>query len=227
MNEYNDLWTHEHFIEYRKLKKLGYSHEQLKEHFGENIWNSKIYNKNGNILPWLDFINEIKITPIENRYRFYIEESLFYKNEKDYYAEFKTDKNNYIICLMCYYINDIKTYNIIFSTKDQFDLYNTELNRLLNQNNYISEEDRTYLKSIFEKETKLNEIYDIMKRISYIIIDIHKNYLNNIPLSLSDTDNYRKISLYRDIIKSSFENIIEEETIDKYNNKYYIYKNNN
>ena len=51
MNEYNERWTREKFIEYRKLKRNGYSHEMLKEHFGEDIYYSGLYNKNGTTLP--------------------------------------------------------------------------------------------------------------------------------------------------------------------------------
>jgi hypothetical protein len=67
MSEYNDRWTREKFIEYRKLKKEGYTDKMLREHFGEDIYYSGMYNKNGSSLPVIlkfgNFINEIKITP--------------------------------------------------------------------------------------------------------------------------------------------------------------------
>ena len=37
MNEYNERWTREMFIEYRKLKRSGYSHQMLKEHYQKII----------------------------------------------------------------------------------------------------------------------------------------------------------------------------------------------
>jgi hypothetical protein len=72
MNEYNDKWTREKHIEYRKLKKSGYTDNMLVEHFGDDIYYSGMYNKNANIIPYDYFIkcaenilNEIYINKIE------------------------------------------------------------------------------------------------------------------------------------------------------------------
>ena len=35
--EYNEKWTRDKFIEYRKLKRSGYTDKMLIEHFGEDI----------------------------------------------------------------------------------------------------------------------------------------------------------------------------------------------
>jgi len=56
MNIYNERWTREKFLEYRKLKRSGYSHNMLKEHFGEDIYHSGLYNKNASIIPYDYFI---------------------------------------------------------------------------------------------------------------------------------------------------------------------------
>lgn len=40
---FNDNWTKEKFLEYRKLKKNGYTHKMLIEHFGEDIYYSNMY----------------------------------------------------------------------------------------------------------------------------------------------------------------------------------------
>lgn len=52
MNEYNERWTREKFLEYRKLKRSGYTHEMLIEHFGDDIDYSGLYNKNAHIIPY-------------------------------------------------------------------------------------------------------------------------------------------------------------------------------
>jgi len=224
MNEYNERWTREKFVEYRKLKRNGYTHQQLKEHFGDDIWYSGLYNKNANILPWLNFINEIKINPVEIPYSFWNRNSLFYKGNLDYFTEFETDNEvKYILCLMYYLVNGVPTYNVIFSTEWQFKKYDLELRNMLKKGT-ITEEERDYLKSIFEKETNYNDIYNLMKRISFIILDMYNRYLIGNILSIGDTDNKRKINLYRNIIKDSFENIKEEEVLDEMKNKYYLYK---
>lgn len=51
MGRYNEKWTREKHIEYRKLKKSGYTDRMLKDHFGEDIYHSGFYNKNGVTLP--------------------------------------------------------------------------------------------------------------------------------------------------------------------------------
>jgi hypothetical protein len=60
---YNSIWTREKHIEYRKLKKEGWSTKMLLEHFGDDIYHSGMYNKKSTIIPWFNFITEIKITP--------------------------------------------------------------------------------------------------------------------------------------------------------------------
>ncbi len=70
MNIYNEKWTREKFIEYRKLKRSGYTHQMLIDHFGEDIYHSGLYSKNASMIPYDYFtkyfenkINEIKINP--------------------------------------------------------------------------------------------------------------------------------------------------------------------
>ena len=65
--EYNERWTREKFVEYRKLKRSGYTHQQLKEHFGDDIWYSDLYNKNANIMPWLQNLVNKDIDSIDNK----------------------------------------------------------------------------------------------------------------------------------------------------------------
>jgi hypothetical protein len=221
MNEYNEKWTREKFIEYRKLKRNGYSHEQLKEHFGDDIWHSGLYNKNANLLPFSNFINEIKINPIELPYKRWEMNSYFYKNKTDYFAEFESNGIYYTIIFMYYTINNKDTYNIIFTTSNQYKKYEKKFKQYIEKGN-ITEDELNILKNILEKQTKLNDIINILKRLSFIIFDMYYRYTNNHLLSIGDTDDYRKIKLYRNVIKDSFENIIETEDYEN-NILYYLY----
>ena len=137
---YNDKWTREKHIEYRKLRKEGKTREELKEYFGEDIYFSPYFNKNSNALPWL-FFNEIKINPINIPYSYWNRTSLFYNNKTDYFAEFESDNMDYILCLMYYEINNISTYNIVFTTKNQYNFYDFKLKEFIKNKGFISDED--------------------------------------------------------------------------------------
>jgi len=65
------MWTKEKNIEYWKLKRKGYTFEMLKEHFGDDIYDSEYYNKNASSLPYIlikdSFPNVVETTEnIEN-----------------------------------------------------------------------------------------------------------------------------------------------------------------
>ena len=134
MNQYNDRWTKEKFLEYRRLKRSGYSHEMLKEHFGEDIYESGMYNRNGSSLPSIllygNFINEIKISPEETDYDYIPRLSSFIKGKSDYIITFNSNNITYIICLMFFPINGIETYNVVFTTEDQWNEYNNRLREM-------------------------------------------------------------------------------------------------
>jgi hypothetical protein len=225
MNEYNERWTREKFVEYRRLKRNGFNDKQLIEHFGDDIWYSGLYNKKSSVLGFLDYLNEIKIHPSITDYTFITVNSLFYPYKKDHYTIFKLKDIEYVVYFM-YYLVDKKTptYNIMFSTKKQFEIYYKKLKKILSKNKGVSDEEREYLKSIFEKKTNYFDIFPIVKSISYIIFDLYnKDIFNNILFSIGQTDNTVKINLYRNIIKDSFENIEETKIVDSENNIYYLY----
>ena len=62
-------WSNEKNKEYKSLKRKGLSKSELKEHFGDDIYDSPYFNKNGSILKFNDYkrilenINEIRINP--------------------------------------------------------------------------------------------------------------------------------------------------------------------
>ncbi len=213
MGYYNERWTKEKFIEYKKLKRKGYTSEMLKEYFEEDIYHSGLYNKKSTILPFLDFITEIKITPEKTDYNISERRSDIYPNKSDYIISFENEGVYYVISLFYYIISDIETYNLLLTTKKQWNDY---LNKL--------ESIRHELVNIVEKETGLNQLYSIMKKVSYIIFDFYKDH-PEIIISIGETDNPVKISFYRNIIKNSFDDIEDMgDRLDHFENKYYLYK---
>ena len=225
---YNDKWTREKFIEYRKLKKGGYSHEMLKEHFGEDIFHSGMYNKNPSILPIIikygKFINEIKISPESVDYNFTKQPSHFIKGKSDYIISFFSNNVPYIIALLYFPINNKETFNIFFTTRNQWSDYEYNLINFLKKGN-ITDSEFKILVDIVEKETELNDLFPIFRKISWVLLDFHEKNLKGKLISIGDTTNVVKISLYRNIIKDTFKNIIEsEDNIGSY--KYFIYEIN-
>lgn len=223
--EYNEKWNKEKFIEYRRLKRSGYTDKMLIEHFGEDIYHSGMYNRKSTIIPWLDFITEITITPEYTDYTFSKKLSI-YKDNFDYIIKFQNNRVDYIISLFYYIIDSVETYNVLLTTETQWSEYEKKLNSIRHKG-YITDDERNELVNIVEKETGLNHLYPVIKKISYILFDIFEKELGNSILSIGETKNMVKINLYRNIIKNSFSNIEEiGEKSDDIGNKYYLYKIN-
>ena len=221
---YNDKWNKEKFLEYRKLKRSGYTDKMLIEHFGEDIYYSGIYNRKSTIMPWLEFITEITITPEYTEYNVSKKPSDIYPNKLDYIIQFENNNISYIISLFYYIIEGMETYNILLTTEKQWFEYVKKLNEIRHKG-YISDEERNELSNIVEKETGLNQLYPVMKKISYILFDIFEKELESNIISLDETKNMVKINLYRNIIKNSFSKVHEiGEKFDEANNRYYLYK---
>ena len=221
--EYNERWTKDKFIEYRRLKRSGWIDKMLIEHFGEDIYQSGMYNRKSTIMPWLEFITEITIAPEYTDYTFSKKLSDIYKGKFDYIIRFQNNGVDYIISLFYYIIDNVETYNVLLTTEEQWNEYEKKLNSI-RYKGYITDDERNELVNIVEKETGLNHLYPVMKKISYILFDIFEKELDDSILSLGETKNMVKINLYRNIIKNSFSNIEEiGEKLDD-GNKYYLYK---
>lgn len=165
---------------------------------------------------------EIKINPEFVDYDINTNLSTIYSNKIDYICYFYVNNTLYTLLLMYYPINNIETYHIIFTTAEQYTLYFKEFLELRHKG-YITDDEHKYLDSIISKETNLNDVYKIFRKISWLIFDVHKKYIPEYKLSLVETTNYKKIKFYRDIIKNSFENVIEDEIRFKDHN-YFIYE---
>lgn len=222
MNDYNEKWTKEKFLEYRRLKRSGYTHQMLKEYFGEDIYYSGLYNKNGSSIPkFYNFINEIKINQEETYYDYLPKISNFIKNKTDYILTFNSNNISYIICFMFFPINNIDTYNIVFTTEEQWIEYNRKL-RALQKIRRLNNDDFELLDDIISKETNLNDLFPIFRKLSWIILDFYNNHLKGKLISIGETKNEKKINFYRNIIKDTFKNISEKEVIFN-DEKYFIY----
>lgn len=226
MVSFNERWTIEKHQEYWDLKRKGYTKEMLKDHFGDDIYESGMYNRKSSIMPWLDFITEIIVTPEYVDYNISKMSSDIYKNKLDYIIKFEDNEVEYIIHLFYYIIDDLETYNILLTTKEQWIEYKRKLYEIRHKG-YVTTVENIELVNIVEKETGLNRLYKIIKKISYILLDFSKN--ENIKIfSIGETDNLVKINLYRNIIKSSF-NDVEELGIklDDSGKNHFIYKISN
>lgn len=218
-------WTKENFLEYRRLKRSGWTHNMLKEHFGDVIYESGLYNKNGRTLPIYDysaFISEIKISPEEVDYSYVSKPSFYIKGSSDFLISFYSNEIPYILALLPFPLCGQLTYNIIFATRDQWNEYEYNLSRFISKGN-ITIEEENILCGIISKETNKNDIYSILKKMSWILFDFCCKYLKGNSLSIGETENPIKIKLYRNIIKDSFENIVEKECMLGIN-RYYVFE---
>jgi hypothetical protein len=225
--EYNNIWTRDKYVEFRKLKRNGYSQAMLIDYFGEAIYQSGIYNRKSSIMPWLNYIKEINVSPEKTDYEITKKASDLYLNKFDYVIKFKSDNVYYVIILFFYIIEDLETYNILMTTESQWNEYQKRLAKMAVKG-YVTDEEYIELVNIVEKETGLNKLYSVIKKASYILLEIFKSDLDINIISLGQTSNLTKINLYRNIIKNSFSNITEVgEKNDEGGNKYFIYIINN
>lgn len=224
--KFNRYWTKEDNDLMRQLIKEGKDVDYIMNYFGEKIkYHPKGKYNHNYMKPFFDYLSEIKINPIETPYEIRTMSSFFYKNKKDHIIRFPSNMVFYVLYFMYFEIDNLPTYNIFFTTENQFDQYILKFENYTKKG-YVKEDEFDDLKNIIEKETYYNDIYSIMKRLSFIIFDYHKN-LKEKYFSIGETDNKIKIKLYRNIIKDSFENINEFEIVDKNENKYFVYEINN
>jgi hypothetical protein len=228
MNEYNERWTREKFLEYRKLKRSGYTHKMLIEHFGDDIDYSGLYNKNAHIIPYDYFtkyfenkINEIRITPEQTEYDITPVPSNLALSKMDYLLTFISGEVSYTICLMYYKIHTDDTYNVIFTTTDQWNEYRQEFFNI-SKKSRVSQEEWELLNNIIGRQTGYNDLFPLFRKMSWILLDFYYKYIRGAILSIGDTKDEKKINLYRNIIKDSFDSLIESETVFN-DSKYYLY----
>jgi len=195
MNIYNQRWTREKFLEYRKLKRIGYSHKMLIEHFGEDIYHSGLYNKFGRSLPnILKFGNEIKINPEVVDYSFIKQPSKYISGKSDYIISFFSNNIHYILALVYFPINRIETLNIVFRDGwNDYGIYNL-INFL--KKGYLNEYEFLELDDIISRKTGYNDIIPIFKKVCWILPDFYKK---NIKGKILSTVDKKKINFFIEI----------------------------
>jgi hypothetical protein len=220
--EFNEKWTKEDNDILRNMNKEGKSIDEIISFFGQEKLShhpKKKYSYS-KLKGYHHFINEIKITPTFVDYEKKIKKS-FYENEKNYIFIF----NDYALILF-YVINFNKpSYEIVFTTKDNYNIYSKTVKKIQNEQRLPTKDEDNYLSNLLEKETNNNEIYLLMKNISYILLQEYPvlKMAYNIPLSITETDNPIKIRLYRNIIQDSFNNYTETKNISELSKDKIIY----
>jgi hypothetical protein len=132
---------------------------------------------------------------------------------------------------MFYYkCKGIDSLNLLFTTEEQYKKYEKRYNEILKtkKDEPLSPEEHKELSDIVEGQTKFNELFPVMNAISYIILDFYEKVLKirllSIKFSITETDNLKKINMYRNIIKDSFKNVKESDDIDEEGKRIYYYK---
>jgi hypothetical protein len=230
--EFNEYWTKKDNDLMCQMIKEGKSKDDIIKFFGEEkvkYHPTKKFSQKS-VLPYKLFLNEVKINPERTYFESSRQVSNIDPNIDDYLLTFKVNNHEYIIILNYIIDNDIKSYNIFFTTDESYKKYMNELEkiRLEKGDEYIlTNDEQKTIRNIAEKETNYHELIPLMKKLSYVLFSFSFNiiYKNpNMLFSLSETERDVKIKLYRNIIKDSFKNVIETESIDEYGNKIYYYK---
>ncbi len=215
---FNNVWTKEKNDKLRQFIKEKKSTDFIIEYFCEDLEHhpTKKYSHSvlkGYHLQSYKQFNEIKINPINTLYDRYSEYSEYYENKENYIINFVDNDTKYIIMLL--YVENFNkpSYEIVFTTQKQYDIYIKTINDI-KKKRILNLTDEELLTDIIEKETNYNKVISIMKKLSYIILREIK--LLDIPLSLTETNNYKKIELYRNIIKDSFD-IVETSGMSELN----------
>ena len=220
---FNKIWTKEKNDQLRQMIKDEKSVQERIDFFGEDLKHhpKNKYSGGKKILPFIDYNKllqeEIKITPEKISYHVVNMDSLMDKNKLDYIAYFKLE-HNYVLVFSYYKVGKIESYNMLYKTDYAYNLYLEEMSKIKSLIEYNKNFER--LREIIERETDYKELYDLLKSVSYIILDFYPK-ISNLPLSIGTTKNKVKINLYRNILKDSFPEIIE--TIGKDNDGDPIY----
>lgn len=226
--EFNEYWTKEDNDLLRKFNREHKSSKFIIEYFGKEKLSHHPKNKfsYGKMFPFYQFVVngfpehllETVVKPKETEYDFYLKKSLSYYNKYDYIINYKVNDHDYVIVLFYFIENNMLSYNVLFTTLEQYNEYSIVLKDIIDSGN-----DYDSLSNILENETNYNEVDALIRATSYIIFDFYKE-ISPTPLSIGETRNKIKINYYRDLIKKSFENVEETENVDSYGKKIYYFK---
>lgn len=214
--EFNEIWTKEKNDQLRQFNREHKSSDFIREFFGEDLKHDpkKRYCSSGKILPFVSFVNEIKICPEQVEYTKTKEKSV-YPNKIDHIYKFKTNNGNDYVLILYYIENfNVPSYEIAFTSKKYYDKYIALKKEILDTKGIIDKNDNILLSKIFEDKTKNNELYLLFKNICYILLEEYPlfYFIYKLPFSITETDNIIKIDLYRSILRDSFKDFTEDDT---------------
>ena len=229
--EFNEIWTKEKNDQLRQMIKEHKSSDEIHKFFGDELKHhpKKKYSydtvgrmirrmmekdNDSHIKKFYDYVNEIFVSPQYTEYKIEI-------LDNNYILSFNIDEHKYVIFLQLIKIKNIYSYNVLFTTKEQFDIFLSNYQKI--NNGDITEDEFEIVKKNVEKLTDYNEFYKIIKSITFILFDFYPNIKGSL-LSLGDTENKSKIRSYRNIIMNSFSRIGETKDIDSMGNIVYYYK---
>lgn len=88
------------------------------------------------------------------------------------------------------------SYEIVFTDRNNYDNYVKVRNDFM-MKGYLTEDDNKILSNIIEQKTNFNEIYSLMKKISFILLEEYPiiKLMYKIPLSITETNDLVKIKL--------------------------------
>lgn len=225
----NKIWNKTRQKKLLELRKLGKTPDEIRDYFTTAILQyhpNKLYLPSSYIITnYRNYITEIHTEPKKIDYELDVRYSMFYNNVRDYIINFNVDGQDYTLALLA--LKDkVMSYNILFTTKAQYDEYMNVIEDFLTDHNLTDLNDDMYNKfaNILESETNLNKPFKIINALSYIIFDVYKKYLKSALFSIGSTDDKRKIQFYRNVIKNSFTNVVESEDIDLNNKKIFYYE---
>jgi hypothetical protein len=214
--EFNKNWTKSDNDKLRQLTKEGKDSEYIREYFGNDKLfyhpNKKYYHSNrSSVLPnfrtkiddFTGFINEIKYQSLKTDFIYDFEKSKHFENQFNYIYKFRTNSGNEYAVDFIYLCDEIGKYK-------GRDIYNISFTLAENRNfdNYVD----------YEKQTTLNESHEIIKRLIFIFNDFNKRFGKGCIYLIGETEDKRKINWYRDLIKNSFDNIIETVDVSSFTN---------
>ena len=211
--KFNKIWTKGKNDLLRKFNRENRTVEFIKEYFGNDLeYHPKGRYSSSKLSGFHEFVNEIKVTPESINYVKNVQKSIVY-NKKDYIFNFSS---NVEYTLLLIYVENFgkSSYEIVFTDRNNYDNYVKVRNDFM-MKGYLTEDDNKILSNIIEQKTNFNEIYSLMRKISFILLEEYPiiKLMYKIPLSITETNDLVKIRLYRNIIKDSFPDFIE--TMDK------------
>jgi hypothetical protein len=169
------------------------------------------YNPNGSftsgrgiIRDFKNFLIEIVYTEKFTNFNLSVEKSKLFNEQNDYIFFFKSDKNNDYVFDFIYFKDHVGPFK-------NRNLYNLSFTTLEQKNKIKSIDDYIIASDIYNVPTEKNEHHDLIKRLIYLFNHFHNHYgkSQKAIYVIGETEDPKKIKYYINLIKSSFNNVID------------------